>query len=175
MRLIWPARSPGSDLKRAEPSGNGRLNGNGSSTGHSNGKTKIRPRPVLGPGASAELSERLVAQIAEIGSADDAALWAYCNMRAKNGLNVADAHQVEEAFEGKLAGLGSPTERVSLDGQDAAHARRTGGTQRRQTARRCQRALSCGRPGATATPAKRTGSRGEAAPGQARQTNRCNR
>ena len=110
-----------SDLKRAEPSGNGRLNGNGSSQGHSNGKTKIKPRPVLGPGASAELRDRLVAQIAEIGSADDAALWAYCNMRAKDGLNVADARQVEEAFEGKLAGLGSPTERVSLDGQDAAH------------------------------------------------------
>jgi hypothetical protein len=113
---------PGSDLKRAEPSGNGRLNGNGSSTRHSNGKTKIKPGPVLGPGASAELRERLVAQIAEIGSADDAALWAYCNMRAKNGLTATDAHQVEEAFQGKLMGLGCPTESVSLDGQDAVHA-----------------------------------------------------
>ena len=113
---------PGSDLKRAEPSGNGRLNGNGGPTGHSNGKTKIRPRPVLGPGASAELRERLVAQIAEIGSSDDAALWAYCNMRAKNGLSAADAHQVEEAFQGKLTSLGGPTETVSPDGQDVAHA-----------------------------------------------------
>ena len=111
--------SPGSDLERAEPAGKGRLNGNGSSAGPSNGKTKISPRLVLGAGASAELRERLVAQIAEIGSADDAALWAYCNMRAKNGLSAADAHQVEEAFEGKLAALGSPAERVSLDGQDA--------------------------------------------------------
>ena len=114
--------SPGSDLKRAEPSGNGRLNGKGSTTAHSNGKTKIKPGPVLGPEASAELRERLVAQIAEIGSADDAALWAYCNMRAKNGLSAADAHQVEEAFQGKLTGLGCPTESVSLDGQDVAHA-----------------------------------------------------
>ena len=111
--------SPGSDLKRAKPAGNGRLNGNGTSAGHSNGKTKISPRPVLGPGASAELRGRLVAQIAEIGSADDAALWAYCNMRAKDGLSAADANQVEEAFEGKLASLGSPAERVSLDEQDA--------------------------------------------------------
>ena len=114
--------SPGSDLERAEPAGKGRLNRNGGSTAHSSGKTKIRPRPVLGPGASAELRERLVAQIAQIGSADDAALWAYCNMRAKNGLSAADAHQVEEAFEGKLAGLGCPTESVSPDGQDVAHA-----------------------------------------------------
>jgi len=111
--------SPGSDLKSAAPLGKGRLNGNGGSTRHSNGKTKTSPRPVLEPGASAELRERLVAQIAEIGSADDAALWAYSNMRAKNGLNAADAHQVEEAFEGKLAPLGSPAERVSLEGQDA--------------------------------------------------------
>jgi hypothetical protein len=115
--------SPGSDLERAEPAGKGRLNGNGRSAGHSNGKTEIRPRTVLGPGASAELRERLAAQIAEIGSADDAALWAHCNMRAKNGLSAADAHQVEEVFEGKLAGLGRPPESVSLDGRDVvAHA-----------------------------------------------------
>ena len=107
--------NPGSDLKRAAPSGNRRLNGNGNAAGHSNGKTKISPRPVLGPEASVELRERLVGQIAEIGSADDAALWAYCNMRAKNGLSATDAHQVEEAFEGRLAGLGSPAERVSSD------------------------------------------------------------
>jgi len=117
-----PGPSPGSDLKRAEPSGNGRLNGNGCSTGHSNGKTKIKPRPVLGPGASAEQRDRLVAQIAEIVSADDAALWAYSNMRAKNGLSAPDAHHVEEAFQGKLTSLGGPTESVSLNGQDAAHA-----------------------------------------------------
>ena len=114
--------SPGSDLKRAEPAAKRRLNGDGSSTGHSNGKMKINPRPVLGPGASAELRDRLVAQIAEIGSADDAALWAYCNMRAKDGLSAADGHQVEEAFEDRLAGLWSPTAGVSLVGQDAVHA-----------------------------------------------------
>jgi hypothetical protein len=111
--------SPGSDLKRAEPAGKGRLNGNGSSKGHSKGTTKTSPRPVLGAGASAEQRDRLVGQIGEIGSADDAALWAYCNMCVKNGLSAADAHQVEEAFEGKLASLGSPAERVSLDEQDA--------------------------------------------------------
>ncbi len=104
MRQISPARAHSSDLKRAEPSekwASQRQRRPYRAT--SNGTTKIRPRPVLGPGASAEeLRERLVAQIAEIGSSDDAALWAYSNMRAKNGLSTADAHQVEEAFQGKL-------------------------------------------------------------------------
>ena len=150
--------SPGSDSKRAQPSGNGRLNGNGSSTGHSNGKTKIKPGPVLGPGASAEQRDRLVAQIAEIGSADDAALWAYCNMRAKNGLSAADAHQVEEAFEGKLAALGSPAERVSLDGQDAV--RDSGFVV--QTVAKPDGDANAPSPAGAANPAKRSGTRGEA-------------
>jgi hypothetical protein len=59
----------------------------------------------LAPKASAESRDRLVAEIAAIASADDAALWAYCNMRAKNGLSTADAHEVEEAFQVKLAAL----------------------------------------------------------------------
>jgi hypothetical protein len=59
-----------------------------------------------------------VAQVAEIGSADEAALWAYRNMRAKNGLTTADARQVEEAFRGKLAGFAGPQERLSSEGRD---------------------------------------------------------
>jgi hypothetical protein len=58
-----------------------------------------------------------VAQVAEIGSADEAALWAYCNMRAKNGLTAAYARQVEEAFKGKLAGFAGPQEGLSREGE----------------------------------------------------------
>ena len=57
--------------------------------------------------------------VAEIGSADDAALWAYANMRAKNGLSAADALRVEEAFRSKLAGFAGPTEAPFPRGQDA--------------------------------------------------------
>jgi hypothetical protein len=32
---------------------------------------------------------------------------AYCDIRAKNGLNKADAHRIEEAFQIKLAGFAS--------------------------------------------------------------------
>jgi hypothetical protein len=95
---------------------NGHTNWSPQSAG--NAKTKTSPRPVLEPGASTELRDRLVAQVAEIGSADEAALWAYCNMRAKNGLTTADARQVEEAFKGKLAGFAGPQERLSSEGRD---------------------------------------------------------
>jgi ERF superfamily len=111
--------TPGPDSKKIKPSGNRHLNGNGSHTAQSDGKAKTGPRPVLGPAASAELRDRLVAQIAEIGSADDAALWAYANMRAKNGLTAADACQVEEAFASKLATVGSPIEGICFGEQDA--------------------------------------------------------
>jgi ERF superfamily len=106
-------RGPAPD--KTEASGNRRLNGDGGPTRQpsGNGRAKTSPRAVLAAGASAELRNRLVAQIAELGSADDAALWAYCNMRAKNGLTIADAHQVEEAFQTKLAGFAGLQEGLS--------------------------------------------------------------
>lgn len=57
-----------------------------------------------------------MSQIAPIGSADDAAPWAYCNMQAKNGLMITDARQVEEAFETKLAGFTGPEHGLSREG-----------------------------------------------------------
>jgi ERF superfamily len=113
--LAGPTSSP--DSKNVKPSWNGHLNHNGSHTARSDSKTKIGPRTVLGPAASAVLRDRLVAQVAEIGSADAAALWAYANMRAKNGLTTVDARRVEEAFQAKLPTLGSPTEGLALDGE----------------------------------------------------------
>lgn len=95
----------GSAPETTEPSGDRRLNGKSPA----NGKQKLAPRTLLEPGASTELRDRLVAQIAEIGSSDDAALWAYCNMRAKHRLSATDALRVEEAFQDKLAGVTDPT------------------------------------------------------------------
>ena len=107
--------SPAPVPERPDPS---RLNGSGAGPQPgSTGKVKTSPKPVLGRGASAELRDRLIAQITEIGSADDAALWAYCNMRAKNGLTIADALRVEEAFQTKLAGFAAPQEGLSGGGE----------------------------------------------------------
>jgi hypothetical protein len=110
----------GSASERAASPNSTKLNGHSSRSPQPAGdaKTKTSPRPVLEPGASAEHRDRLVSQIAELGSADDAALWAYCNMRAKNGLTAGDARQVEEAFKGKLAGFAGPLERLSSEGRD---------------------------------------------------------
>ncbi|HJT33161.1 MAG TPA: ERF family protein [Pirellulales bacterium] len=108
--------------ERADPAGNGKLNGNrgglAPSGRHHCGKPEGTFRPALGAQASAELRDRLLAEIAEIGSPDDAALWAYCQMRAKNGLTPLDARRVEEAFQTRLAGLTGHQEGVSPEGAD---------------------------------------------------------
>jgi len=60
------------------------------------------PRSILEPEASAALREQLIAGIKDIGSAEEAASWAHRVMGAKNTLAVADAEQVERAFQERL-------------------------------------------------------------------------
>jgi len=48
---------------------------------------------------------RLLGEINELGSTDDAADWAHRSLRAKNTLRAADAECVEEAFAAKLVTL----------------------------------------------------------------------
>lgn len=117
--LIAPT-SRGSGSETAETrNGNERVNGHGAAQ-HSDSRvnTKRSPRPVLEPTASAELRDRLVSQIAEIDSPDDAALWAYCNMRAKNDLAKGDALQVEAAFKSKLVAFTGPQKDVSWQAKE---------------------------------------------------------
>ena len=66
--------------------------------------------PSHGPKASADLRDRLLGEIGNISSTDDAALWGYCNLSAKNGLTSADAQCVEEAFRAVLATFIQPVE-----------------------------------------------------------------
>ncbi len=60
-------------------------------------------RPILGPDASGELRERLIAELNDLGSGDDAAIWAHRSLIEKNRLTTADAQCVEEAFQARLA------------------------------------------------------------------------
>jgi hypothetical protein len=62
-------------------------------------------KSILAPEASAELRDRLIAEVNELGSADDAAMWAHRCLGEKNKLMVADAQRVESAFQVKLADL----------------------------------------------------------------------
>jgi hypothetical protein len=85
---------------------------------------------VLEAEASAELGNRLVAEIANLQSSDEAALWAHRSLREKNRVTAADAQRVEEAFQAKLTeiarttdGIGQPVEAGAVSD---APARRKG-------------------------------------------------
>jgi hypothetical protein len=54
---------------------------------------------------SAVLRDQLVSELQAVSSADAAAIWAHRILPAKNSLNIADARQVENAFQERLAEL----------------------------------------------------------------------
>jgi hypothetical protein len=61
------------------------------------------PTPMLGPEASAQLRDRLLGELNDLVSSDDAAVWAHRSMAEKNKLTEADAQCVEEIFQARLA------------------------------------------------------------------------
>ena len=72
-------------------------------------------KPALAADLPATLCQQLLAQISNLSSSDDAALWAHRSMGRKNALTAADARQVEEAFRAKLVTLSSPSEQSSAE------------------------------------------------------------
>ena len=58
---------------------------------------------MLDPDRSAELRDRLVAELNELKTADDAADWVYRRLPDKNTLTTADGGLVEAAFQVKLS------------------------------------------------------------------------
>ena len=65
------------------------------------------PQSTLEPEASTALRDQLIADIKDISSAEEAASWAHRVMGAKNSLAVADAEQVERAFQERLLSITS--------------------------------------------------------------------
>jgi hypothetical protein len=57
----------------------------------------------LSTALSASLRDELLREVAALGSADDAALWAQRKLAAKNKLGAIDAERVDEAFTARLA------------------------------------------------------------------------
>src|SRR5262249_6002879 len=84
------------------------------SGGHHAKATSTPSRPALEPEPSAALREQLIAGIKDIGSAEEAASWAHRVMGAKNSLAVADAEQVERAFQERLLSAASEATASSL-------------------------------------------------------------
>jgi hypothetical protein len=100
---------PASTAGKTAPHQDGRLNGG---QAHSTQQiprrrgTKVIPnsaKPILGAEASAILRDQLVGELTPIASSDEAASWAHRILGAKNSLTAADARQVEDVFQAKLA------------------------------------------------------------------------
>src|SRR5262249_26020729 len=75
--------------------------------GRGRGATKGEPSAILDDEQSATLRDRLLAEIAEIASAERTVSWAKEALPAKNKLCAADAKRVEDAFEQRLSALAS--------------------------------------------------------------------
>ena len=63
------------------------------------------PRIVLAADQSEALRERLIAELSDLKSADEAAHWVHKNLPAKNTLALADAETVETSFRERLAAI----------------------------------------------------------------------
>jgi hypothetical protein len=100
-----------SGLETPEATGNGRLNG-----AHSHRSSARRvsdpkvAKPILGTDASAQLRDRLLAELNDLGGRDDAAMWAHRCLSEKNTLTAPDALRIEGAFQAKSATLAAPAE-----------------------------------------------------------------
>jgi hypothetical protein len=70
-------------------------------------------KPALAADLSGSLRQQLLAEINDLHSSDDAAIWAYRSMRRKNALAAADAQMVEERFRAKLMVLTAHVEDLS--------------------------------------------------------------
>ena len=69
------------------------------------GKVIRPPRIVLAAAQSEALRDRLVAELGDLKSADEAAHWVHKNLPVKNTLASADAELVEGAFRERLAAI----------------------------------------------------------------------
>jgi hypothetical protein len=76
------------------------------------------PAAILATEPSAELRDRLLAELAEIASADAMADWAQRRLPAKNTLGVADAQRVETAFRDKIAALDREQSEEQIEATD---------------------------------------------------------
>jgi hypothetical protein len=100
--LITPTPT---DLNTQHSSQKSRLNGGPRKQEVTRGAGKVSTPsdPVLEPLASAALRDKLIAELKELNSADEAAAWAHRMMRSKNSLMRKDAEQVELGFQLKLS------------------------------------------------------------------------
>jgi len=120
--LPTPTAKPADWQKPAE-GGNGSLNGGGNRPAATTPAAGINssqpPNPILAPEASEPIRDRLITEIADLVTSDDAALWAHRSLGEKNKLIAADAGWVERAFTAKLQALGTNVSDAPQSNTDA--------------------------------------------------------
>jgi hypothetical protein len=89
--------------------GTGRLNG-GAGPGRDRKAYPTASKPILGSVQSAELRERLLAELSRLASGEDAAMWAHRSLPQKNRLTAGDAQTVEQAFQLRMADFTTNTD-----------------------------------------------------------------
>jgi hypothetical protein len=96
------ARTPDPESPRGN--GNGQFDGTQQrSSLHGRWDARLpEAKPILGNEASAQLRDRLIAEVRELGSSDDAATWAHKILAEKNTLTAEDAQVLEKAFQARL-------------------------------------------------------------------------
>jgi hypothetical protein len=124
--LLSPAAP---EMKSVSPTGNkkGRSNGGQGrsfSDGHRTKAALTPSRPKLEPEASAVLREQLTAELNDISSTEQAAIWAQRVMGAKNSLTAPDAEHVEEAFQVRLTSIADGREDNPLASRPGRRKRR---------------------------------------------------
>ena len=95
---------------------NNRLNGRQGTSVFSRARAGLSPKkPILEPEASAVLRDQLLAELKDIASAEDAAIWAHRILGSKNTLTAADARKIEDAFQARLIILGGTANTEVID------------------------------------------------------------
>jgi hypothetical protein len=132
-----------SGSEKPKVDGNGLFNGGhrrpaGRAPARRHGTDSTSAEPMLSPNASAELRDRLLAELKDLDSHDAAARWARRSLIQKNRLTGADAQRIEEGFQARLAALGGsiadgPTEQAD------APAEKTGSPLRSSTSKKPRR------------------------------------
>src|SRR5580704_12516669 len=77
--------------------GNDRLNGGAAAPSRGRRAYPTTSKPILGSVQSAELRERLLAELSRLACGEEAATWAHRSLPEKNRLTAADARTVEQA------------------------------------------------------------------------------
>jgi ERF superfamily len=108
-------KTPSPETSKA-PS-NGQFNGaqhKASLPGRRDSNVRVQAKPILEAKASAQLRDRLIAEIHALASSDDAAIWAHKILAEKNTLIAEDAQVFEKAFQARLDALGVDGDGIEL-------------------------------------------------------------